>query len=213
MARPKKGPRVIWRDQPAGKLYTEPGEGRRAYADLRSIGGGREALIPRGESLATMDPVIAQTLLSRRVTAIEEQKRTKHVIGIEQTANLKEFSGYHLVQKAKSGRVTAKWLAGTEKRLKLAISFFGEDRPLDTIGVRDVQKYANWLAEQDNGRGGTYSTKTQLEYLLALSNLFVRAQSEASVPPGFNPVTALMDKPRPKRREAKWPEVWEGALL
>src|SRR5262249_6747880 len=38
-------------------------------------------------------------------------------------------------------------------------------------------------------------------------------QSEEYVPPGFNPVAALLDKPKPARREAAFLEVPDAALL
>ncbi len=50
-------------------------------------------------------------------------------------------------------------------------------------------------------------------HLNALSNLYRRAQSEGVVPPGFNPVQAMIDKPIGKPQEARWLEIHEGALL
>lgn len=47
----------------------------------------------------------------------------------------------------------------------------------------------------------------------ALSNLYRRAQSEGVVPPGYNPVSALMDKPTGRRVEAAWLETPDAALL
>ena len=44
---------------------------KRAYIDLRDLGGGREALIPPGESRATTDPDIAAELAARRVKELE----------------------------------------------------------------------------------------------------------------------------------------------
>src|SRR5918995_779170 len=49
--------------------------------------------------------------------------------------------------------------------------------------------------------------------LNALSNLYRRAQSEGKVPPGFNPVGAMLEKPAGVRREARWLEVPDAALL
>ncbi|HYS19739.1 MAG TPA: tyrosine-type recombinase/integrase, partial [Gemmatimonadales bacterium] len=54
---------------------------------------------------------------------------------------------------------------------------------------------------------------TVRHYLNALSNLYQRAQAERLVLPGYNPVAALMDKPRAARREARWLEVPDAALL
>lgn len=203
MARKSKGP----------KLYTRQQGGQaRFYADLRPVGGGREALIPKGETLATTDAVIAQTLLAARLGELEEQKRTKHVLGLSRRAGLQEFAATHLVLKAKSGRVTDQWLATTEKQLGAAVEFFGAERDVASIGVEDVQAFAHWLAGQPNGRGGTLSEGSQRHYLNCLSNLFRRAQGEGVIR-GVNPVMALMEKPTARRQEAEWLEVWEGALL
>jgi integrase len=50
-------------------------------------------------------------------------------------------------------------------------------------------------------------------HLNALSNLFRRAQEEEVVPPGFNPVAAMMEKPAARRLEAHWLEVPDAALF
>jgi hypothetical protein len=50
-------------------------------------------------------------------------------------------------------------------------------------------------------------------HLFALSNLYRRAQEEELVPVGFNPVAALMEKPAIQRKEARWLEVPDAALL
>lgn len=48
-------------------------------------------------------------------------------------------------------------------------------------------------------------------HLNALSNLFRRAQAEGYVPPGYNPVAAMLEKPTARRQEAKWLEVHDAA--
>jgi integrase len=45
------------------------------------------------------------------------------------------------------------------------------------------------------------------------SGLYKRAASEGYVPPGFNPVAAMLEKPAGKPREAQWLEVPDAALL
>lgn len=50
-------------------------------------------------------------------------------------------------------------------------------------------------------------------HLNALSNLYRRAQAEGFVTPGYNRVTALLEKPSAQRHEARWLEVHEAALL
>ena len=101
-----------------------------------------------------------------------------------------------------------------KKKLALAVEFFGADRDLRSITVRDVQKWEVWLSR----RRGRYGRKglsggTLRHYLNALSNLYRRAASEGYVEPGFNPVAAMIDKPVANREEARWLEVHEAALL
>lgn len=57
------------------------------------------------------------------------------------------------------------------------------------------------------------SPGTRRKYLNSLSNLFRRAAGEGYVPPGHNPVAALMDKPQAAWKEARWLETHEAALL
>lgn len=113
----------------------------------------------------------------------------------------------------------------TEQRLRVAVEFFGADRELHTITVRDTQRFAAWLAEQPVRRANpakdpnraaprrTISGQSQRHYLNALSNLYQRAQAESVVPLGHNPVALLMEKPTAKRQEARWLEAHDAALL
>jgi len=202
-----KGSRIYWRDR---------GGERRAYADFRDfadVGGGREALVPKDGKAATTDPDVAETLAAERVKALEKDRRNKAILGLERTAGLEDFASYHLEQKARSGRVTTGHLADTEHRLRRAVEYFGADRALDSIGVRDVERWMQYLATLPNGRGGTLSAGTRRHYLNALSNLYARAAAEQCVPPGYNPCRALMDKPAGRAAEAKWLEVHDAALL
>jgi integrase len=202
MARPSRGPHIYTRLQGGQVRY---------YADFRSFGGRREALIARGETVATTDPVIAQKLFSARLEQLQEGKRNRQLLGVERTATLKEYAASHLVKKAKTGAVTKHWLEACEFHLQTAVEFFGADRDLGSIDVADVQRFAEHLAALPNGKGGTLQPGTQRKYLNSLSNLFRRAQGERVVT-GVNPVSALMDKPKPGAEEAEWLEVWEAAL-
>jgi integrase len=196
--------RIYWRDQ---------GGVRRAYIDLRDLGGGREALKVNGEKRGTTDADIAAELAARRVKELETQKRRKVILGVERVEGLKSFAAQHLLQKAKGGKITTRWLGQTQHQLETAITFFGADRDVASISTADVQKYANHLQGISNNRGGTLSTGSQRHCLNSLSNLFRRAQSEGVVPPGYNPVGALMEKPSGKPAEALWLEPHEAALL
>ena len=94
-----------------------------------------------------------------------------------------------------------------------AADFFGDDHDVASIETADIQRYANHLQAVSNGRGGTLSTASQRHYLNSLSNLFLRAQSEGIVKPGYNPVAAMMEKPSGQPAEAHWLESHDAALL
>ena len=99
-----------------------------------------------------------------------------------------------------------------------------EDVGLLQIGVEEVQRWMGELArtpsprldrnDPTGGRRRTLSRGTVRHHLNAVSNLYARAQAEGYVPPGYNPVAALLEKPsvRPSD-EAQWLEVHEAALL
>lgn len=199
------------------RIYTRTRGGvTRYYADLRDfadVGGAREALIPEDGSTATTDPDIAAKLAAERLEELEERRRNKAILGIERTTTLKAYVAYHLEQKAQTEEIETSWLDMVQLHLDTAIEFFGSARDLASIGVFDVQKYSNWLAKRPNRRGGTLGASTRRQYLNSLSNLYRRAQAEGYVRPGFNPVASLMDKPRPKREEARWLEIHDAALL
>ncbi|MGH7564031.1 MAG: tyrosine-type recombinase/integrase [Gemmatimonadota bacterium] len=206
MARTRKKARIYWRER---------GGVRRAYGDFRDfadVGGKREALIPRGMTVATDDPAVAEKLVDERLEELQGRRRYRGLYGTT-PATLEEFAAHHLDEKAKAGVVTDRWLVAAERQLRSAIEFFGADRDLSTISVSDVQAYAGDLVERPNRRGGTLSASTRRHYLNTLSNLYRRAQSEEKVPSGFNPVASLLEKPTAARQEAKWLEVADAALL
>jgi integrase len=221
MARKAKG-RIYWRNQ-GGEL--------RAYGDFRDLGGDREALKPEGEERATTDPVIAEALVGRRLSELQEMKRDKVLLGVRRRVGLVAFSAEHLVKKGRSSKVGDSHLGMLELQLQVAAQYFCNsgrplprksdgrvdwalvpDRDLNSIGVEHTQAYLEWLAEKANGRGGTLSASTQLRYLSALNNLYRRAQAEGIVR-GVNPVQALIDKPTAPQAEVAWLDTWEGALL
>lgn len=203
MARRRKRSRVYWRN---GRAYGD-------FRDYSDVGGKREALIPSGAGTATTDEVIARKLVADRLEELQERRRNKVLLGIERDAALQDYAAHHLIEKARSGRVTERWLQSMERHLREAVEFFGADRQLAGIRTADMQRYVGHLRALSNDRGGTLTDASVRKYLNSLSNLYRRAQSEGVVPPGYNPVSSLMDKPTAKRREARWLEVWEAALL
>src|SRR5688572_8438906 len=117
--RGKSRSRIYWRNR---------GGQRRAYVDLRDIGGGREALKVKGEKLATADPDIAAELAARRVKELEGQRRRKVLLGVERLVTLAPFVEHHIREKAKAAKVTDRWVDQTLRQLEAAVDFFGKDR-------------------------------------------------------------------------------------
>lgn len=205
MPKRRKG-RVYWREQ---------GGARRAWGDFRDyadVGGRREPLVPAGERFATTDEATAQVLVARRLAQLEGARRGRAVTGFAPEARLGQVAREHLIAKAKAGRVTARWLEASEQYLERACAFFGAERELATITVADVQRWIAWLRGR-RGRRGTFAGGTVRHHLNALSNLYRRAGGLGYVPPGFNPVASLLEKPTAERCEARWLEIPDAALL
>jgi integrase len=211
-------PAIYWRNQ-GGK--------RRAYADLRYLGGTREALIPPGERRATSDPEIAQKLLHLRVRELEEQNKKNILRAIDPDPDFAEFAIHHLEEMESSREGGSGWLLNTEKNLVRAVEYFmcyqhattrnpkpqPRWRSLSTIGVQDVHAFHEWLKTQPNGRGGVLSPQSRRHHLSALSGLFKRAISEGKLPAGSKPAAALMDKPSEPSNETEWLNEGDLALL
>jgi integrase len=200
----KRESRIYWRAQ---------GGERRAYLDVRDLGGGREALRPKGEKRATTDPDVAMDLATKRVKELEAQRRNRHILGVQKEASLEAFASHHLLAKAKAGAASRSWMKQSERHLQEALDHFGGDRSLTSIRVEDVRAWAEELAARPGRTGARISAGTIRHRLNVLSNLYRRAISEGYVPAGFNPVAGMLDKPTSTRVEARWLEVHEAALL
>jgi len=123
-------PKIYWRERGGGA--------RRAYADLRDyadVGGGREALVPSGEKLATTDATTAQVLLARRLEQLDAARRGRTLHGETRHATLADFASAHLVAKAESQKFTEHWLEVTEKCLDRAVEVFGAETPCSETGA------------------------------------------------------------------------------
>jgi integrase len=200
------------------KKRSPPGlyrRGGRYYADLRAfadVGGMQEALRAPGEAKGTTDHSVAVKLLADRLKELEGARKDRTLHGLRRRATLAEYASHHLARKAEAGKVELSWIASHELWLRRAIDFLGAGRSLHTIGVSDVQRWAVQLADTTL-TGGRPSGGTVRHHLNALSNLYRRAQSEGVVPPGYNPVAAMLEKPAGRRLEAEWLEVPDAALL
>lgn len=195
------------------RLYLKRG---RFYAYLKDLGGGQEAMIPEGEKRATADRGVAEAILVARVAELKAEREG----GVKPAKKpgvppLGEYAAHHLELKAKLGKVSEGWLSAAQMRLQRAVAFFGAGRAINTIAVRDVNAWVEWLGALPSGRNGreTLSGGTIRHHLNDLSNVYRRAQGEEVVPVGCNPVSLMLDKPQAERREAAWLEPHEAALL
>jgi integrase len=211
------------------RIYWRGGRAWGDFRDYADAGGTREPLIAPGEKLATADSDMAEALAVSRLAALRHARQRRHETGRSQAHPLALAARDHLVAKRKAGKVTEQWLAATEGFLRRAVDFFGADRELDSIRPGDVRAFVAHLSTLPSRTDRrkprprkrqlparpvvTMSAYTVRAHLFALSNLYRRAQESEQVPLGYNPVAVLMEKPAIIRKEARWLEVHEGALL
>lgn len=193
-------------------------EGRGWYADFRKYtaeGGKREALIPENDTQATHDPEIAAQLYATRLAKLQQLRKQGALSPRRETVGrrLADYADYHLIQKARAGKVGAEWIEKATVMLNRAVRYFGAARRVDTIDVPDVTEWVTALADGRLSDGKRLSCGSQRHHLAALSHLYRRAQSENVVPLGYNPVALMLDKPEGRKVEASWLEVHEAALL
>lgn len=196
--------RIYWREQ---------GGTSRAYADFRDfadVGGRREGLKPAGAAFATDDEPTAQALLTVRLEELKRLRRGRALIGeAPKGATLAEVARQHLILKKQAGKDTDDWLSEAQRHLERACAFLGASRPLESVVVEDVLRWATQL--QASGLSGG----TVRHHLNSLSNLYRRARSLGLIRSGFNPVADVMpgEKPTGRASEARWLEVHEAAWL
>lgn len=183
----------------------------RAYGDFRSyedVGGGREALAEPGKTWGTTDAEIANALYDARLDELKGKRKER--VGVEERryTTLDTLIRHHLIRKGRAD-ISMSHLNDLETRLDVAMDFFGAKRDPRTIEPDDVREWADELA-----RDGTRKPGTVRHYLNALSGLYGRAQEGLYVGPGYNPVSAMQEKPSGVRRgEANFFEVAEAALI
>lgn len=204
--------RVYWRER---------GGARRAYADFRDyadVGGGQQALVVPDEKRATTDPHAAEVLAAKRLDeldAIRAKRQAGALHQLPKQITLAAFTKEHLEKKADAAKVTPRWIKENTHFLSRAAAYFGGKRVLSSITVDEVTRWAGRLLQSRPAgrRSRAMSGGTVRHHLNALSNLFRRAQAEGYVPPGYNPVMAMLEKPTARRQEAKWLEIHDAALL
>lgn len=203
----KRKSRIYWRKR---------GGARRAYGDFRDfsdVGGKREPLISLGERLATTDPDVATKLVSERLNELEAARRRRALTGRADIATLAEQAAAYLVARKRAGVVTTAWLAACQGFLERATAFFGADKPLEQVRVSDVRAWAAHLLSEKGKTGKVLGAESVRRHLFTLSAVYRFAQESELLPPGFNPVAVLREKPAAGQREARWLEVPDAALL
>ncbi len=144
----------------------------------------------------------AGALLPQRI----EDRKVGRAVQAPVPGTLRAFVDEHLKAKRESGLFTATWLDACRRHLDAAVKSFGGARHLGSITVADVRAWATALQLTMSGGSARH-------HLNSLSNLYRRAQAEQRVTPGYNPVAALMEKPKARRVEARWLEVPDASLL
>lgn len=214
---PKQHPWIRWRNQ-GGKL--------RAYAELRSLGGGRRALIPPGETRATTDPETAEILLHQYIQELKERDK-KALSVVDPGLDLVDVAVRHLEELAASNDYPAQWLANWEACLSRVVDYFTRwqhasvhhpeplprRRSLASISVSDLYALNEWLRSMPDHRGNQLSDESRREHLRALGGVFDTAIVERLLPMGGNPIAHLMKDLGRRSSESQWLGVGELALL
>jgi hypothetical protein len=215
---PKKHPLIRWRNQ-GGKL--------RAYAELRSLGGGRRALIPPGETRATTDYETAEILLHQYIEELRERNQKKALPAIDPGPDLADVAIHYLEELTASNDYDAETLADWEAHLSRIVDYFTRwqhasihhpeplprRRSLGSISVPDIYALNEWLRSMPDHRGNQLSDESRRDHLSALGGVFDTAIIEGSLPMRENPVDHLMRDLGRRSSETRWLGIGELALL
>lgn len=190
------------------------------FREYQEEGGRREPLVAPGTKFGTTDRAIADVLFAERLKALEAKRRGRVLFGEGKDRTLAEIARLDLIAKSDSGKYTDGHLTAVELRLRTVFAFLGgaadprADRLLaGAVTVEQVRALVAHLRKLPNGRGGALSEGSVRHHLNALSAVYRHAAELQAVPPGFNPVAVLRDKPVGRAPEARWLEPHEAALL
>jgi integrase len=162
------------------------------YLNARKLGGGQRALIPEGGTKATTDKRTAMRLAQAIVSKIEADKTNAERLGYNPSLALRAYGERFLNGREKTGGLSAGWLAHSRDYLLTAVHYFEDVQPstvtsredrrrmaaprnMASITAPDVLEFQDWLRQQPNGRGGTYSEQTVRHHCTVLSRIYRRA--------------------------------------
>lgn len=188
------------------KLYLRAGRGW--YADLRSLGGKREAMIPEGERHATTDWDTAYGIMKARA---EELKRAPTTAPEDTPAPTLEAAAKRFLRgKARVRR--RRTVERYEGALRKFVSEWGGEVKLNDIAPEMVEDYMD-------RRLSEAAVQTVLHELHALHGLYKMMMKRTARLPAddvrrvtFNPV-AVLDLPELHRPESEYLEIGEAARL
>jgi hypothetical protein len=112
--------------QPTGMRATSF-EGCRCISSWVGQGGKREPLVVPGESRATMDPVIAQTLFAKRLAELAEARENDtRAEPIRKKPTIAEVVKEHITACGREHATTPRWTGSTAVFLGRAVAYFGQ---------------------------------------------------------------------------------------
>jgi len=207
----------------ANRLYTRNG---RYYADLRDLGGGREAMIPPHQTYATKDEAVAIDLLAARLRDLIVPERERHFRGVTRQVTVGVFVREWLDDKrALAGRGGEGFTSPrTLRRYEQAIQPMftrevdgtvplDEDTLIASVSLTDVRRVIRLLR---SAVGGGYSAASLHQLIQAMQLVFDAAADEGVVPSGHNPWRQLRraDRPRlPRQSRTDFLETYEVRAL
>lgn len=122
----------------------------RAWGDFREYaaqGGKREPLVVPGESRATTEAVLAQTLFAKRLAELAEARENAVTIPLRRKPGMGEIVKEHLAAKGREGVVTPGWVECGGVFLGRAVAYFGAERRLGSTRCKTW-----WTGSSISGR-------------------------------------------------------------
>jgi hypothetical protein len=161
---------------PSERIFTRNGSPRlyADFRDFRDVGGGQEAMIPEGQTRATTDRAVAETIASKRLEALKKRRALRTDTKLDRVASITEYAAEHLLKRAESNKVTDGWLAQTQKYLTEAAEYFGAGRLLHTIELEDVEQWVTQLRRTGLADGSIHHRLSALSNLLCDGSLVHR---------------------------------------